>query len=104
MTKFNMVEHHRERHCKNDKGDDPKIEIEMKGLEEVEKHESKPYLGIFANEKTILSMTLANWYIYYYGGEHQVAINMPNQRYEVSEVIHSRYTYRCVKLVTKSQN
>ena len=30
MTKFNMVEHHRERHCKNDKGDDPEIEIEMK--------------------------------------------------------------------------
>ena len=37
-----MVEHHRERHCKNDKGDNPKIEIEieieidikMKSLEE----------------------------------------------------------------------
>ena len=36
MTKFNMVEHHRERHCKNDKGVDPEIEIEieMKSLEE----------------------------------------------------------------------
>ena len=32
MTKFNMVEHHRERHCKNDKGEDPKIEIEVKSL------------------------------------------------------------------------
>ena len=29
-----MVEHHREQHCNNDKGDDPKIEIEMKSLEE----------------------------------------------------------------------
>ena len=29
MTKFNMVEHHREWHCKNDKGDDPEIEIEI---------------------------------------------------------------------------
>ena len=38
MTKFNMVEHHREWHCKNDKGVDPEIEIEieieMKSLEE----------------------------------------------------------------------
>ena len=34
MTKFNTVEHHRERHCKNDKGDNPEIEIEMKSLEE----------------------------------------------------------------------
>ena len=31
-----MVEHHIEQHCKNDKGVDPKIEIEieMKSLEE----------------------------------------------------------------------
>ena len=35
MTKFNMVEHHRERHCKNDKGDNPKIKNEMKSLEEL---------------------------------------------------------------------
>ena len=34
MTKFNMVELHRERYCNNDKGDDPKIENEMKSLEE----------------------------------------------------------------------
>ena len=37
MTKFNMVEHHREQHCNNDKGEDPEIEIEieMKSLEEL---------------------------------------------------------------------
>ena len=52
MTKFNMVERHRKRHCNNDKGDDPEIEIEMKRFRGVEKHKSKRYLGIFANEKT----------------------------------------------------
>ena len=35
MTKFNMVEYHREQHCNNDKGDDPEIEIKMKSLEEL---------------------------------------------------------------------
>ena len=58
MTKFNMVERHRKRHCNNDKGDDP--EIEMKRFRGVEKHKSKQYLGIFANEKTTVSMMLAN--------------------------------------------
>ena len=34
MTKFNMVDHHRERHSNNDKREDPEIEIKMKGFEE----------------------------------------------------------------------
>ena len=55
-----MVEHHREWHCKNDKGDDPEIEIENEKFRGVERHKSKRYLGIFANEKTTVSMTLAN--------------------------------------------
>ena len=31
-----MVEHHREWHCKNDKGDDPEIEIENERFREIE--------------------------------------------------------------------
>ena len=31
-----MVEHHREKHCKNDKGDDPEIEIENERFREIE--------------------------------------------------------------------
>ena len=41
MTKFNMVERHRKRHCNNDKGDDRKIEIEMKRFREVEKQKKE---------------------------------------------------------------
>ena len=35
MTKFNMVEHHREWHCKNNKEIEIEIEIEMENLEEL---------------------------------------------------------------------
>ena len=37
MTKFNMMERHRKRHCNNDKGDDPEIKIEMKKFREESK-------------------------------------------------------------------
>ena len=33
--KLNMVERQRKRHCNNDKGDDPEIEIEIKKKREV---------------------------------------------------------------------
>ena len=60
MTKFNMVEHHRERHCKNDKENPNRNRNQNEKFRGVERHKSKRYLGIFANEKTTVSMTLAN--------------------------------------------
>ena len=54
MTKFNMAERHRERHCNNDKGDDPEIEIKikMKSLEESKGTKANNTLEYLLTENT----------------------------------------------------